>query len=107
MRLTVETADNIKEKSTLNSKIATSLVKGFERKYNTSIEMLGSSDAKRVLMAFATVSSFSWSYCQTPYQSAVGDGFLTVSGCSRDDRCNALPWNGNPTGDGTRAPVSR
>ena len=59
MRLAVETADNITEKRTLNSNMATSLVTGFDRKYNTSIEMLGSSDAKSVLMAFAIVSSSS------------------------------------------------
>lgn len=44
MRLPVETADKITEKSTLNSNMATSRVTGFERKYSTSIEMLGSSD---------------------------------------------------------------
>ena len=57
MRLPVETADSITEKSTLKSNMAISRVTGFERRYNTSIEMLGSSDAKRVLMAFATDSS--------------------------------------------------
>lgn len=83
MRLPVETADKITEKSTLNSNMVISRVTGFERKYSTSIEMLGSSDAKRVLMAFATVSSIPWSYCQTPYQSTVGDGCLLVKCCGK------------------------
>lgn len=92
MRLAVDTADNINEKSTLNNKMVTSLVTGFERRYKTSMEMLGSNDAKRVLMAFATVSSFSWSYCHTPYQSEVGDGCLMVNGYRIDDHgFNALP----------------
>lgn len=59
MRVAVETTDKINEKSTLKSNMATSRVTGVERRYKTSIEILESNDAKRVLMAFATMSSFS------------------------------------------------